>query len=302
MAKNDVTVDDILKNSIAYLYIFRNFTIPGTTETYLQWLGPKTAYIIDGKGKNQEKLVKNVAEDSDLTEAALYEKIRAKIEEEYGMGPYEILMRLALGETIAGKNFVKGTFGIGAAAPITTLDKQTIIPSNISSKYTFSPTTGKFISKNGYTLGTPVLGKKPDGKYGVIGITSIFNDKYTVTSSLNNNGVYSITSIGTETAQQNADGTAFNNSMSSNIWATMGTYLPFIGMIMQLLSWLFTGFKNINSSWGTSGLLGGYTTYPCQKDYLDTDEGMTTSDLLLLAAAAGAVYLIASSGDDNSEE
>lgn len=302
MAKTDVTVDDILKNSIAYLYIFRNFTIPGTTETYLQWLGPKTAYIIDGKGKNQEQLVKNVANDSDLTEAALYEKIRAKIEEEYGMGPYEILMRLALGETIAGKNFVQGTYGIGALAPMTTLEKQTIIPSSITSANTFNPSTGQFYnSSNGAVIGNPILGKKPDNSYGIIGFTSVFED-YTVTSSLNNNGLYSITSVGSSKEQQNADGTAFNNSKSSNIWATMGTYLPFIGMIMQLLSWMFSGFKSINSSWGTSGLLGGYTTYPCQKDYLDTDEGMTTSDLLLLAAAAGAVYLIASSGDDNSEE
>lgn len=302
MAKTDVTVDDILKNSIAYLYIFRNFTIPGTTETYLQWLGQKTAYIIDGKGKNQEQLVKNVAKDSKLTETELYEKIRAKIEEEYGMGPYEILMRLALGETIAGKNFVQGTYGIGALAPITDLKSQTIIPSSTYSLANYNVATGRFNNNYGNVLATPIVGKRPDGRYGITGYTSVFDDKYTVTSSLNANGLYNITSVGSETAQQKADGTAFNNSQSSNIWATMGTYLPFIGMILQLLMGLLTGFKNINSSWGTSGLLGGYTTYPCQKDYLDTDEGMTTSDLLLLAAAAGAVYLIASSSDDNSEE
>lgn len=295
MAKTDVTVDDILKNSIAYLYIFRNFTIPGTTETYLQWLGQKTAYIIDGKGKNQEQLVKNVAKDSKLTETELYEKIRAKIEEEYGMGPYEILMRLALGETIAGKNFVQGTYGIGAVAP-------NVAPAGC----TVDPSTGKIISntnfiKTQYPLwgNVEVNGVKTTA---LLGYTAV-NNGTTITSAFNpTQNKYQLYSVGSETAQQKADGTAFNNSQSSNIWATMGTYLPFIGMILQLLMGLLTGFKNINSSWGTSGLLGGYTTYPCQKDYLDTDEGMTTSDLLLLAAAAGAVYLIASSSDDNSEE
>ncbi|MBQ7387878.1 MAG: hypothetical protein IJW01_00635 [Paludibacteraceae bacterium] len=305
---NNVTLQNILDQPIAFLYVFANFDIPDVGN-FLDTIGNKRS-IIYGKMRNQQQLIKNrlIAErgNADYYQEFLAE-LEAKIEDDFGLTPHVILVKLAMGETIAGKNWEKGVYGVGNLTNITNLSQQTTIPSKTYSLYNYNVATGKFTNKNGNSvLANPILGTKPDGSYGITGWTSVLGNNYTVTSNISPTGSYNITSVGSDSSQQNANGTLFKNANSSNLWASLGTYLPYIGMILAIIGSLVSLFKGNSSwSWGNAGLLNSYNTYPCQKDWADfndDNEGMTTSDLLLLAAAAGAVYLIASSGDDNSEE
>ena len=296
--KNDtVTLQNILEQPIAYLYVFRNFYIDeAKTVKFLNTLGNKKS-IIDGKGNNQEALIRNrvVSErGSEDTYQEFLGELRNKIKEEYGMSPELILCKLANGETVAGKNWEKGVYGIGEN------ENENVAPAGCS----VDPTTGK-VKYNGTFLSQyPVYGnitKNGITTVGVIGYTAEKNGT-TITSGVSSTGNYKLYSVGTTNSQKFANGTNFKNADSSNLWASLGTYLPYIGMIFSLISGLVSLFKGTSSwSWGNTGLLGSYNTYPCQKDWADfgdDDEGMTTSDLLLLAAAAGAIYLIASSDEE----
>lgn len=303
---NTVTLQNILDQPIAYLYVFRDFYIDeAKTVKFLNTLGNKKS-IINGKGNNQEALIRNTVvseRGNDDTYQEFLGELRNKIKEEYGMSPELILCKLANGETVAGKNWEKGVYGVGNLTNITNLSQQTTIPSSTYNLYNYNVATGKFTNKNGNSvLANPILGTKQNGSYGITGWTSVLGNNYTVTSNISPTGSYNITSVGSDSSQQNANGTLFKNADSSNLWASLGTYLPYVGMILSIISGLVALFKGTSSwSWGNTGLLGSYNTYPCQKDWADfgdDDEGMTTSDLLLLAAAAGAIYLIASSDEE----
>lgn len=293
---NTVTLQNILDQPIAYLYVFRDFYIDeAKTVKFLNTLGNKKS-IINGKGNNQEALIRNTVvseRGNDDTYQEFLGELRNKIKEEYGMSPELILCKLANGETVAGKNWEKGVYGIG--------ENENVAPAGCS----VDPTTGK-VKYNGTIVKTqyPVYGnitRNGMTTVGVIGYTAEQNNT-TITSGVSNTGSYKIYSVGTNDSQKFANGTKFNNADSFSLWASLGTYLPYIGMILSILSGLVSLFKGTSSwSWGNTGLLGAYNTYPCQKDWADfgdDDEGMTTSDLLLLAAAAGAIYLIASSDEE----
>ncbi len=300
---NNVTLQNILDQPIAFLYVFANFDIPDVGN-FLDTIGNKRS-IIYGKMRNQQQLIKNrlISEHGNADDYQEFlAELEAKIEDDFGLSPRVILVKLAMGETIAGKNWEKGVYGVGSTDDTTT----TTAPGGMS----VDPSTGKIIS-NGKIVPTqyPIWEYVKSGGFTVptiTGYTAVKNNTSVTSAMTPLSGKYRIMSIGTPTSQKNADGSIFSNANSSNLWASLGTYLPYIGMILSIIGSLVSLFKGNSSwSWGNAGLLNAYNTYPCQKDWADfndDDEGMTTSDLLLLAAAAGAVYLIASSGDDNSEE
>lgn len=299
MAKNDVKCADILEEPIAFLYIFiedfDEMNIP-----FLAMLDEKHRSIISSKAYNQKVMCRNVYMDehNDSTEGLqdFHQQIKDKIHDQYGMYPTEILLRLANGENVAGKDWNGGTYGVGE--------------SNNKFYKNFSMVTGtgqdlSNISVNdngtlrfgrGNSANPPNIIYGSDGK--PIGYQYDFNG-LSLTTQLVNGNWYAGT-VGSKNKQWNADGTKFSSVTASSIWQSIATYLPYVGLLLSLLSWLFDSFKS--NSWSTNRLFNTSNTFPNQRldwSYFgDDDEGMTTSDLLLLAAAAGAIYLIASSDEE----
>lgn len=298
MAKNDVKCADILEEPIAFLYIFiDDFDEMGIP--FLAMLDEKHRSIISSKAYNQKVMCRNVYMDehNDSTEGLqdFREQIKNKIIDQYGMFPTEILLRLANGENVAGKDWNGGTYGVGES----------------NNKYykNFSMVTnsGQDLSKISVNNdGTLLFGRgslNPTNIiYGSDGNPISYQYDYkglSLTTQLVNGNWYAGT-VGSKNKQWNADGTKFSSVTASSIWQSIATYLPYVGLLLSLLSWLFSSFKG--NSLSSGNLFNTSNTFPNQRvdwSYFgDDDEGMTTSDLLLLAAAAGAVYLIASNEEE----
>lgn len=122
-----LTVDEAKKNPSMFLYVF-------ATNEYLNAIDSKYAKIIRGKKANQEKLLKISADEylGDWQKWTQYkDAIKQGFENIYGITPVEALVKLALGEEVAGKNWSEGVYGVGAIHPTTfygtnvTVDKTT---------------------------------------------------------------------------------------------------------------------------------------------------------------------------------
>ena len=304
MAKNDVKCADILEEPIVFLYIFiddfEKMNIP-----FLAMLDEKHRSIISSKAYNQKVMCRNVYMDehNDSTEGLqdFYQQIKDKIHDQYGMYPTEILLRLANGENVAGKDWNVGTYGVGESGSKYYKNFKLVTGAGQDLSNISVNNDGTIRFGRGSQTPTNIIygsdGKPVSYQYNYNGLS--------LTTQLVNGNWYAGTVGGSKKNQQwNADGTKFSSVNASSIWQSISTYLPYVGLLLSSLSWLFSSFKS--NSWSTGNLFNTSNTYPNQRvdwSYFgDDDEGMTTSDLLLLAAAAGAVYLIASSGDDNSEE
>lgn len=120
MAKLELTLDEARKNCSSFLYIF-------ASDKYLSYINSKYATVIKGKRANQRKLL-TLSAQAYISKDAVYggseykqyvEAVQKGFVETYGMEPTDALIKLALGETVAGKNWaegVYGTSGIGKAA------------------------------------------------------------------------------------------------------------------------------------------------------------------------------------------
>ena len=119
MAK-ELTLQQARENSSSFLYIF-------ASDQYLKYIPAKYATIIKGKRANQRKLL-TLSAQAYINKDAVYggseykqyvNAVSEGFEATYGMTPAEALVKLALGETVAGKNWEQGVYGVGALYPAT---------------------------------------------------------------------------------------------------------------------------------------------------------------------------------------
>ena len=303
MAKNDVKCVDILEEPIAFLYIFiDDFYKMNPVVPFLEMLDAKHRAIIASKAENQKVMCRNVYMDENNGSTTglqnFYLQIKNKIYDQYDMYPTEILLRLAYGENVAGKDWNNGVYGVGETKQYYKNFKNVTKAGEDLSQLIVGNNGELYAGRGNVTANQTIYGE--DGK--PIGYQYKYKDLSITTQLINGNWYAGTVGAAAKSKQYNADGTKFLSSNASSIWQSLGTYLPYVGLILSLLSWLFSSFKS--NSFSTGNLFNTTNTFPNQTmDWSDkSDEGMTTSDLLLLAAAAGAVYLIASSSDDNSEE
>ena len=84
------------------------------SKSFLNAIDAKHATIIRGKQLNQRKLIQLSAKHYGTKEADYLEAIRKAFIDAYGMNPAKALEQLALGKTVAGKNWKEGVYGIGS--------------------------------------------------------------------------------------------------------------------------------------------------------------------------------------------
>lgn len=255
------TLADIKKSPINYLYIF-------APDTFINALGSKTAKIIRQKKANQQQLLKVAAIDNKSTYEVWRDAVYNAIQDQYAMTPAQILVALAEGKDIAGKNWNKGVYGVGAMPQYTF---------NQNNGVSVDPKTGKIqINYQNLSSQTPIYGNGGQ----IIGYAAIGKDGASYTSALSN-GQYYANTYGTESTQQYANGSNFTASGSSNVWETILTYIP---MISSILSWILSLF-GVN----TGNLITYQNTYPSQSEFTYSS-GLSNNELLLLAGGAAIVY------------
>lgn len=262
-----VSLSQIKKSPIDFLYIF-------ASKSFCQRLGNKVGSIIWSKRANQIKLLNTAARDNGSTVEKYGEVVRQEIINQYGIEPTVILARLAAGETVAGKNWQEGVFGIGSSLrPETYVGDPTV---------SVNPQTGKlYATATGEELAdqTPIYAVNRKGKAYVSGYSASQDGKTYTTSSTSLGKFYANTYATAET-QQFANGQPYDPSQSGNMWESVVTYAPFF---QQMIEWILSLFGQ------GATLITPKNTRPSQQEFT-YQSGLSSGELLLLLGGAAAIY------------
>ena len=102
-----ISLEQAKAHPAMFLYVWAH-------KEFLNAIPKKHANVILGKKANQLKLIYNSAKELGISEDEYKNAVNAAFYETYGMRPLEALIKLAQGETIAGKNWEDGIYGIGS--------------------------------------------------------------------------------------------------------------------------------------------------------------------------------------------
>ena len=223
-----------LDNPQNYLYIF-------TSPEYRARLGKTAAETLLTKGYYQEKVIVNAVGSSNF--AAARDEIREAMIRLYGMTPADALIALAKGETVAGKNFAEGVYGIG---------KVNTFQGTVGKTVTVDPSTGA-ISVDGSVVSTnagAIIGSNKKHN-NIIGYTYTDADGTTYTSSYSKltGKYYCGTRTNSSGTVYKANGSEGSQADMSSIWAgVISDSLDFTqNMLEKLLNnYLQPGEKVLN--------------------------------------------------------
>lgn len=268
----NLSISDVQNHPEDFLYIFAN-------DTLINSLGRKAALIIRQKKANQTKIIMLCAQNAGVDVNEYYNALRQGFIDIYGLKPAEILVKLAEGETVAGKNWSEGVYGIGAISD--TFSQQT------ADGYTVkvNPETGAFIV-NGQESAFGAIARKgcPDG-YG--GFSYVDRDGNTYFSSYSKikKQYYAATYTNKDGQKYNAGGSAVPSASSSDLWETI------LGFLDKLTNWILSLFaKDANTN---SNPMTTANTAPSQfvDGFATQEAGLGTWGVALLGAFAVGTLL-----------
>lgn len=250
MAKK--TLSDIKKCPIDYLYLW-------ASDEFISKLGSKARIIKQKKYNQYQALWKTVVMNNESASAdelqELYKQwtseIASAIKDTYGYTPGEILVRLAMGQEVAGKNFKNGVYGVGNT-PTTSFVQNSSVQVN--------PLTG-VVMQNGLPMQNQTAVYGVDGS--VIGYsTQVGGEQY---QSYFVGGQYNALSFSNSDGVQYANGGAFNASNAS-FWQNANNYMPIINSV---LSWLTS---IVNSFFPNRTVLTPENTVPVQTEWVEPED------------------------------
>lgn len=264
-----VTLNDALKCPTDFLYIF-------ATDSFLSALDSKSANIIKSKRRNQQQLLISITTREKYNDGV--QKVSAAIKDAFGMSPAAILIKLAEGEQVAGKDWTKGVYGVGAT------QREGFAGSN---GITVDKTTGK-IMQNGVEVAgqTAIYGKRKGQQYTTYNVeidgvsyNSVYKDgSYYAGSYTNANG-----------DSFNANGAKIGLSAFSDIWNSIASFMPYISQILTFLRSLFPAI--FGNSTDNRTIITSANTLPSQSDGFVTNSTDWKS-IGIFAGIAAAIYAI----------
>ena len=280
----ELTLQQAREQSANFLYIF-------ATNKYLSYIKSKYAKVIKVKRANEIKLL-TISAEKYLGSIERYEDYKNAVKEgfieTYGIDPGDALVKLALGETVAGKNWEKGVYGIGAIHPTTfkgvtvngqevTVDKKT--------GHIFVGSTDITDTQDGLIYGK--VGKQDGVLYQVC--SKVVDGKSFMAQYYSVGKTYYAKSYSTEAGLFSANtGATISNTEAGTVWENikLGT-VDFMEWLKTLLSYL-----GINISTDTTETINAENTLPNQTaDGYVTEAGWGEMGTILLATAAGGLLL-----------
>ncbi len=220
------------------------------SENNLKYIASKYRKIITSKRANQLQFMQNISRQADCEMVEVTQYVAQCIQDAYGMTPADVVYKLACGQTVNGKNWSKGVYGIGSTK------KGTVEFSN-NSGYSVDPKTGdiykgsiKKTAKKSCNIYQASYTYNPDGTQSSMGEVYVegktYYDKKTNTtySSIFNDatGQYEVRAITTGENRIASDGNAVDVN-SATIWQNVGDWVTVISEWLQKL----LAFFNINT-------------------------------------------------------
>lgn len=262
----ELTIEQAKQTPGAFMYVF-------ASEQFLNAIQAKYARVIRGKKANENKLLELSAQAYGTTKQAYTDAIRQAFIDTYEMTPAQALVKLAQGGEVAGKNWAKGVYGIGAKAKVTTFYG--------SSTVTVDPTTGNLLS------GGKDVTDSSKNVYGVVGKDTIATQKFYTDADGNTyqaqydkkTGKYYAFCTSHKDGQKidAATGKTLTSADGGDIWGNI------MLMLEQFMEWLMSLFGSGKRT------LTEENTIPSQKadGFVHGENTLEASSLLLILAAGG---------------
>lgn len=297
MAKIELTLEQARKQSASFMYVFAD-------DKYLSYIKPEYATIIRGKRANQKKLLLLSAQEFINKNATLngseynqyVDAVKSGFVADYGMTPTEALVKLAMGEQVAGKYWDTGVFGVGATRNTNTFAGMQINDTPV----TVDPVSGHiFVGINDITDETKTvyatIGKKTvayqffskDQGFGTIFVSQynkILKKYYAQTYTDDEGKMHSAVSGNITDASDGAD-----------IWGNIELSLP---TFQKFIEWILSLFGINTAQDAETERINTGNTLPNQKtDGYATQAGLGEMGGILLALAAGGALLAGGVGN-----
>lgn len=222
-------------------------------EKFIRYLGNK-AKIIRTKKAMQAKLLNTAAVDDGVSYQDALQQVKAAFVNIYGITPQQALVKLANGETVAGKNWAQGVYGIGAtdATEFKTLSGgQTI---------TVDPTNGQ-IKANGSAVTSLVtdytysgVGKNKKVVENALSYTDADGNCYISQYNKRTGKYYACSVTSKDGKKVDANGVALAAGDVSSIWVSL------IENLKEFLQWIVNLFA------GGQTLVTAKAAQPTQSD------------------------------------
>lgn len=234
----ELTIDQVKQHPASFLYIFADET------AFLQKINSKYAAIIRGKKANQIKVLALSAERYRMSYQDYVSAVKEAFTEMYGIAPAKALVKLALGEEVAGKNWDKGMYGVGEIGSLKTTFPGTDITVNTKNGYmmrngSYLPVYDTYYEEiNGKTVAFQLFYyDKESGK--------TYHSQYNKTLKKYYVGGYS-TSDG---KQYNANGKEISGDEGASVWSNITSGAEwFYGIIKWILSFFGISLPNFGGS------------------------------------------------------
>lgn len=267
--KDTLTMEDVLKSPTAFLYIF-------ATDNFLSQLDNKTAKIISSKRRNQKQLLVSIVTSTGYNDAV--QKLSKAIQDAFGYTPARILIKLAEGETVAGKDWANGVYGVGA----------TRYEGFSGTDITVDRTTGK-IMQNGQEVAGQTAVYGGSGKKSYTTYTATV-DGTVYTSQYKDGSYYAGNYTNSDGNTYSADGSETGLAGFSNIWSSISSFLPYISAIVKFVTSLFPDLYG-STSMANRTYITASNTIPSQSDGFLT-ETTDWKSIGVFAGIAAAIYAI----------
>ena len=259
--------DDIRRSPGDFLYAFlSNEDILSIASI----MGPGKADVIQYKRLNQIKLLKGAYNGT-----INFDELAGWVKSAYGYSPREVFLKLLAGENVAGKDWKKGVYGVGAT------------PSNkyADSSYTVDESTGKLFNNEGVLAGgIPIFSNGTNGTY-ISGYTYLLNDT-TYTSKLGEDGKFYANTYGNESGAWFADGSVYSIAKGSNFWEGLSTFYPIVkSIITSLIKYVVNLFGSSKSS--NNKEITAENTVPKQEEFMVEESRKSMIPILILVLAGG---------------
>lgn len=270
MAKlSTLTIEQAKKAPAAFLYVW-------ASEEFLNAIPAKHARIIRGKKANQRKLLLISADEYKTTLQAYTDAIYAEFKDMYNMTPFEALLVLAQGGTVAGKNWEKGVYGIGAVKVTTFYGADGLTVNESTGDIMLN---GQAVTANSKTVYSNVKGK-------AVAYQKFYTDangKTYMAQYDKSTGKYYASTI------SDADGNMISAANGKSVTAADGGDLwgNITLLAEKFLNWLLSLFNKD----GQKESLSEENTLPSQTGdgFVTGDGTMEAGGILLLLAAGGAI-------------
>lgn len=276
-------LEDACEHSSCFMYIF-------ASKAYIDSLPRKYKNKILVKKANELLLlslsVKKYEGNYSLDKRNEWkDKIAQSFTEVYGMSPEQALDVLAAGGRVAGKDWEKGVFGVGA------LKQSTFSGININGNaVTVDPTTGHIfngttdLTDNNNTVFDEVNGKTIATIYMTGDVNGMqFSSYYHKTSKKYYAGTYT-----KDGKKYKANGKETSNAESASVWENVNFAIT---NIWDMLKKLLEAFGVTVKDTPTGEMLTTENTFPSQSGdgYCTKEAGLGAGGIALLAIAGGAL-------------